>query len=57
MKPEITYCKPSNRNKPKSVIKCSNPCWDVRHGNMAVIKQKVEEELIAAVDEKLISLR
>ena len=52
MKPEITYCPPSNRNKPKSYIKCSNPCWDVRAGNLNERKAKIEQELNDKLDEQ-----
>ena len=53
----VTICPPSNRNKPKSYIKCSNPCPDIRYGSMTERKAKVEQEITNAVDEQLLSLR
>jgi len=57
MKPEITVCKPSRRNQPKSYIKCSNPCTDVRYGTMVERKAKIELEIHEAVDAQLMRMR
>ena len=55
---QVTYCPPSKRNKPKSVIKCQSPInYDRIKGTMTERKERIEQEIQAAVDEQLLSLR